>query len=67
VFRKDADYQAFLKALAHTCIEIPMPVLGFCLMPNPFHLALLSKGDPYGAAGWVGKVILGLELGKCPF
>ncbi len=45
VFLKDGDYQAFLKALAHACIEIPMPVLGFCLMPNHFHLAVLPKED----------------------
>jgi putative transposase len=45
VFRKDADYEAFLKALAHACIEIPMSVLGFCLMPNHFHLAVLPKED----------------------
>jgi REP element-mobilizing transposase RayT len=45
VFRKEADYQAFLKALAHAYIEIPMSVLGFCLMPNPFHLAVLHKED----------------------
>lgn len=30
VFLKDRDYQAFLKAMGHACIEIPMPVLGFC-------------------------------------
>lgn len=45
VFRKEADYQAFLKAMAHACIEIPMPVLGFCLMPNHFHLALQPQHD----------------------
>jgi putative transposase len=45
VFRKERDYQAFLKALAHACVEIPMDVLGFCLMPNHFHLAVLPKAD----------------------
>jgi putative transposase len=45
VFHKDGDFEAFLKALAHACIEIPMPVLGFCLMPNHFHLVLQPKGD----------------------
>jgi len=45
VFLKEGDFQAFLKALAHACIEIPMPVLGFCLMPNHFHLAVLPPGD----------------------
>ena len=50
VFRKDVDYHAFLKALAHACIEISMSVLGFCLMPNHFHLAVLPKAD--GALQW---------------
>ena len=45
VFHKEGDYQAFLKALAHACIEIPMPVLGFCLMPNHFHLVVLPHED----------------------
>lgn len=35
VFFKDGDYQAFLKAMAHACVEVPMRVLGWCLMPNP--------------------------------
>jgi putative transposase len=50
VFCKETDYQAFLKALAHACIEIPMSVLGFCLMPNHFHLAVLPKAD--GDLSW---------------
>jgi len=37
--------QAFLKAMSHACIEIPMPVLGYCLMPNHFHMVLLPKND----------------------
>jgi len=47
VFYKDGDYQAFLKALAHACVEIAMPVLGYCLMPNHFHLVLrpTNNGD----------------------
>ena len=40
VFLKDADYEAFLKAIAHACIEVPMPVFGYCLMPNHFHLVM---------------------------
>ena len=55
VFRKDADHRAFLKAPAHACIEIPMPVLGFCLMPNHLDLAVLPKanGDPSRWMHWV--------------
>jgi putative transposase len=45
VFRKEGDYHAFLKAMHHACIEVPMPVLGYCLMPNHFHLVVLPKAD----------------------
>lgn len=45
VFHKDDDYHAFLKALAHACIEIPMPVLGYCLMPNHFHVVVRPEHD----------------------
>src|SRR5438876_11063830 len=45
VFVKDGDFQAFLKAIGHACIEIPMPVLGFCLMSNHFHLVVQPKDD----------------------
>ena len=45
VVHKDADYQAFLKAIGHACVEVPMRVLGYCLMPNHFHLAVWPSGD----------------------
>jgi putative transposase len=45
VFHKDIDYEAFLKAMAHACVEVPMPVLGYCLLPNHFHLVLFPKAD----------------------
>jgi putative transposase len=45
VFRKDGDFQAFLKAVGHACIEIPIPVLGFCLLNNHFHLVVMPKED----------------------
>ena len=45
VFHNDADYEAFLKALAHACVEIPMPVYGYCLMPNHFHLVVRPTND----------------------
>src|SRR6185295_18899244 len=44
IFLKDGDYQAFLKAMAHACIEIPMPVLAYCLMPNHFHMVVAQRG-----------------------
>jgi putative transposase len=40
VFHKDADYQAFLDLLADAKARYPIKILGFCLMPNHFHLVL---------------------------
>jgi putative transposase len=56
VFLKDGDFEAFLKALAHACIEIPMPVLGFCLMPNHFHLVVQPQDDG-DLSRWMHRVL----------
>lgn len=47
VFHKDADYEAFLTAMANAHEQLPMRVLGYCLMPNHFHLVLwpIEDGD----------------------
>jgi putative transposase len=45
VFLKDGDYRAFLKALAQAHEELPLRVLGWCLMPNHFHLVLWPHAD----------------------
>lgn len=45
VFFKDADYAAFLKAVAHACVEVPVAVFAYCLMPNHFHLAVRPERD----------------------
>ena len=47
VFFKEGDYFAFMKAVAHASVEVPMRVLAWCLMPNHFHLVLwpLEEGD----------------------
>jgi REP-associated tyrosine transposase len=45
VFRKEGDYAAFERAMAHACIEVPMRVLGWCLMPNHFHLVVWPESD----------------------
>lgn len=52
VFFEDGDYEAFLKAISHACIEVPMPVLAYCLMPNRFHLVLQSLEDG-GRSRWM--------------
>jgi putative transposase len=45
VFHKDFDFESFLKCLAHACIEQPMPVYGYCLMPDHFHLVVQPVAD----------------------
>jgi len=43
LFDKPADYQAFEDILASTLEKIPVRLLGYCLMPNHWHLALWPR------------------------
>ena len=45
VFHKPADYPAFLEMIAAAQVRLPMRVLGYCLMPNHFHLVLRPFDD----------------------
>jgi putative transposase len=45
VFRKPADYAAFLAALAELKERKPFKLYGYCLMSNHFHLLLRPTGD----------------------
>ena len=55
IFEQDADYAAFVKAfrqaverqdaLAAKGRAQPVEVLGWCLMPNHWHLVLRPRGD----------------------
>jgi putative transposase len=47
IFLDDADYDAFEKAMADTLGHVSMRILGYCLMPNHWHLVLwpLDDGD----------------------
>jgi putative transposase len=45
VFHKKDDYAAFLRLLPLAVERLPMRVLGFCLMPNHFHLVLWPHED----------------------
>jgi len=40
IFRKDLDYHVFLSLLMESKQRNPVPVFGYCLMPNHFHLLL---------------------------
>ena len=47
VFHKAADYQRFTEMMQQACERLPLRVVGWCLMPNHFHLVLwpLEDGD----------------------
>ena len=43
VFHKDEDYAEFVEAMVDARTRLPVDVLGYCLMPNHFHLVLRPK------------------------
>lgn len=45
VFHDSVDYQAFIKLMERACARLPMRVVGYCLMPNHFHLVLWPYED----------------------
>ena len=45
IFLEDADYDAFEKVMAQTMKQVSMRVLGYCLMPNHWHLVLWPFHD----------------------
>jgi putative transposase len=45
VFHKPGDYDAFVAAMADANVRGPMDVIGYCLMPNHFHLVLRPQAD----------------------
>ncbi len=45
VYHTADDYAAFVALLRRACARIPMRLLGYCLMPNPFHLVLWPTAD----------------------
>jgi putative transposase len=45
VFRDDAGYRDFVALLERACARQPMRVLGYCVMPDHFHLVLHPHGD----------------------
>jgi putative transposase len=44
VFHKE-DYAAFVRLFEPACERLPMRILGYCLMPNHFHLILWPYKD----------------------
>ena len=52
LFVEDADYSAFEKVIAETMERVPMRILGYCIMPNHWHLVLWPVND-----GDLGKFV----------
>ena len=51
-----ADYDAFVRLIRRASRRLPMRLLGFCLMPNHFHLALWPVGDG-DLSDWMGCLL----------
>lgn len=45
VFHEPEDYEAFLATVGEACRRLPMRLLGYCLMPNHFHLVVRPYHD----------------------
>jgi putative transposase len=45
VFHKDEDFAAFVRLFEPACERLPMRLVGWCLMPNHFHLVLWPRSD----------------------
>jgi putative transposase len=45
VFHKSEDYQRFTEMMRQSCERLPLRVVGWCLMPNHFHLVLWPFQD----------------------
>jgi putative transposase len=45
VFHKAADYDAFVQAIVDAHARLSVDILGYCLMPNHFHLILRTQAD----------------------
>jgi len=38
VFHKPGDHDAFVEAIIDACARLPLGIIGYCVMPNHFHL-----------------------------
>jgi putative transposase len=45
VFHDADDNHDFVRLLQKACARLPMRLVGFCLMPNHFHLVVWPRGD----------------------
>jgi putative transposase len=52
IFHKDADYRAFCDLLVAAKQKFPVSLLGFCVLPNHFHLVLQPE-TPSALSGFM--------------
>jgi putative transposase len=45
VFHEASDFEAFLGMMNEASIRVRLGIVGYCLMPNHFHLMLKPRGD----------------------
>jgi len=45
VFHKTEDYAAFVELFAPACERVSLRLVGWCLLPNHFHLVLWPRKD----------------------
>ena len=45
LFKKDRDYEAFIRVLDEAREHHPIRILGYCIMPNHWHFVLWPKRD----------------------
>jgi putative transposase len=45
LFRKDEDYLAFEQVMIDAHARVPIRILGWCLMPNHWHLVLWPQAN----------------------
>jgi putative transposase len=45
VFHDADNYHTFIRLLRRACTRLPMRRVGYCLMPNHFHLVVWPRGD----------------------
>jgi putative transposase len=56
VFHNEFEYQGFVDLIGETCEREPVRVLGYCLMPNHFHLVLRPAKDG-GLGRWMQRLL----------
>ena len=57
IFRKPADYPAFMRLMEEARQRTGMRILAFCLMPNHWHMVLWPKKakDLSAFVGWLSN------------